>query len=80
MVEVFDNRVEIVNPGGLPKGITDGNFFKVIFKRVFSASSEAEKLIIKALKSKPAITRKKLQDVTGLSSSKIYGTIMYICL
>ncbi|MHB8279201.1 MAG: ATP-binding protein [Candidatus Humimicrobiaceae bacterium] len=57
----------------------NGNFFKVIFKRVSSASSEAEseaeKLIIKALKSEPAITRKKLQDVTGLSSSKIYRTI-----
>ncbi|MCX6383491.1 MAG: hypothetical protein NTV16_03260 [Actinobacteria bacterium] len=61
----------------------NGNFFKAIFKRVLSASSEAEseadneaeKLIIKALKSEPAITRKKLQDVTGLLSSKIYRTI-----
>ncbi|MCG2790430.1 MAG: helix-turn-helix domain-containing protein [Actinomycetia bacterium] len=138
MVEVFDNRVEIVSPGGLPKGITDanfgsvsvtrnpvianllhridyiermgtginrirtamqeaglelpifenGDFFKVIFKRVSSASGEAdseaddeaenkaEKMIIKALKSEPAITRKKLQDVAGLSSSKIYRTIV----
>jgi ATP-dependent DNA helicase RecG len=133
MVEVFDNRVEIVSPGGLPKGITDanfgsvsvtrnpiianllhrinyiermgtginriraamqeaglelpvfenGDFFKVIFKRAFSASNEAEseadkkaeKIIIKALKSEPAITRKKLQDVAGFSSSKIYRTI-----
>jgi len=26
MVEIFDDRVEITNPGGLPKGITLENF------------------------------------------------------
>lgn len=33
MVEVYDDRVEITNPGGTPKGLTGKNFGKVSVRR-----------------------------------------------
>ena len=33
MVEIFDDRVEITNPGGAPKGITKDNFGSVSIAR-----------------------------------------------
>ena len=34
MVEVYDDRVEITNPGGACKGITEKNFGKISIARI----------------------------------------------
>ena len=33
MVEIFDDRIEITNPGGLPKGLSKDSFGRVSIRR-----------------------------------------------